>query len=82
MEFKNLILHNYKSISILIYITIFIIIILNRPIFLFNTNGSVKEFGLNHINKTVLPLWLIIIGISILSYIFVLFYLAYGFHRY
>lgn len=82
MEFQKLIIQNIKSISLLIYFVIFTLLILNKPIFLFNGDGSVKEFGLNNINKTVLPLWLIIIGIAILSYMGVLYYLAYGFHRY
>jgi len=82
MEFQKLIIQNIKSISLLIYVVFFILLILNKPIFLFNGDGSVKEFGLNNINKTVLPLWLIIIGIAILSYMGVLYYLAYGFHRY
>lgn len=82
MEFQKLIIQNIKSISLLIYVVIFTLLILNKPIFLFNGDGSVKEFGLNNINKTVLPLWLIIIGIAILSYMGVLYYLAYGFHRY
>jgi hypothetical protein len=82
MEFQKLIIQNIKSISLLIYVIFFTLLILNKPIFLFNGDGSVKEFGLNNINKTVLPLWLIIIGIAILSYMGVLYYLAYGFHRY
>lgn len=82
MEFQKLIIQNIKSISLLIYVVFFTLLILNKPIFLFNEDGSVKEFGLNNINKTVLPLWLIIIGIAILSYMCVLYYLAYGFHRY
>lgn len=82
MEFQKTIIHNIKSIAILIYIVSFISIILIKPIFLFNNDGTIKEFGLSNINKTVLPLWLIIIGIAILSYMAVLYYLAYGFHRY
>lgn len=82
MEFQKHIIQNIKSISLLIYVILFILVILNKPIFLFNEDGSVKEFGLSNINKTILPLWLIIIGIAILSYMGVLYYLAYGFHRY
>ena len=82
MEFQKTILQNIKSIYMLIYVSIFIGIILTKPVFLFNDDGSVKEFGLSNIHKTVLPLWLIIIGIAILSYMAVLYYLAYGFHRY
>ncbi len=82
MEFQKHIIQNIKSISLLIYVILFILLILNKPIFLFNEDGSVKEFGLSNINKTILPLWLIIIGIAILSYMGVLYYLAYGFHRY
>lgn len=82
MEFQKFAVQNIKSISLLIYVILFTLLIINKPIFLFNQDGSVKEFGLSNMNKTVLPLWLIIIGVAILSYMGVLYYLAYGFHRY
>ena len=60
---------NHKiQLSIILYVfTIFTIWIL-KPTILFNENGELKEFGINRYNKTVLPFWIVVILVSILSY--------------
>ena len=47
------------------------------PAFLYNIDGSIREFGVGYKNKTILPLWLFSIILGIISYIFVLYYLTY-----
>ena len=47
-----------------------------KPAFLYNTDGSLKQFGLGRKNKTVIPIWFISLILAILSYLFVLYYLA------
>ena len=47
-----------------------------QPAFLCNQDGSFKSFGLGYRNKTVVPMWLVVILIAILSYTAVLYYLG------
>jgi hypothetical protein len=42
-----------------------------NPSFLYNEDGSLREFGVGYSSKTVLPIWLIAILLGILSYLFV-----------
>ena len=48
-----------------------------KPGFLYNRDGSLREFGIGYTNKTIVPLWLFSIILGILSYVFVLYYLVY-----
>ncbi len=64
---------NVLIFSILFFLTSFYIIsFIIKPGFLYNEDGSIKQFGLGYKNKTILPFWLITIGIAVLSYL--LFY--------
>jgi len=66
--------NNIVLTSILIFLSIFLFIYYIKPIYLFNNDGSLKEFGIGYKNKTVFPLWVFSIVIGIFSYLFVLFY--------
>jgi hypothetical protein len=48
-----------------------------KPAFLYNKDGSIREFGVGYKNKTILPIWLLSIILGILSYLFVMYYVAY-----
>jgi hypothetical protein len=67
---------NKLLVSILLFIISFFIIFMLKPVFLFNTDGSIREFGVGYKNKTILPLWLLSIVLGILSYVFVLYALS------
>ena len=67
---------NAIIISITLFIIIFGIIQLLKPSFLYNTDGSLREFGVGYRNKTILPVWLLSIILGILCYTFVMYYLA------
>jgi len=43
----------------------------------YKDDGSIRQFGVGYRNKTILPVWLLAIILGILSYLFVLYYLAY-----
>ena len=43
---------------------------------MFKKDGSIRQFGIGYKEKTVLPIWLMAIVIAILSYVFVMYYLA------
>lgn len=66
---------NILYISIIIFLILFYILVLTKPTFLFDNDGSVKHFGVGHTTKTVLPLWFIALCLGILSYMMVLYYL-------
>jgi len=73
--YKSFIQKNTPLISIILFIVIFSIIQLLKPSFLYNNDGSIREFGIGYKNKTILPIWLLSIILGILCYVFVLFYL-------
>lgn len=63
------------SISIVIFAIVYCYLNYLKPAFLYNTNGSLREFGVGFKKKTVVPLWLITIFIAIMSYFSVLYYI-------
>ena len=67
---------NITLVAIIIFIIIFGIIQMLKPSFFYNTDGSIREFGIGYKNKTIMPIWLFSIILGILSYLFVLYYLA------
>jgi len=64
---------NSVSITILLFLLLFIFFINLKPSFLFNKFGGLRNFGLGKNNSTILPIWLLVIIISIISYVFILF---------
>lgn len=67
---------NINSFAILIFLALFLLINYVRPGFLYNNDGTLREFGLGFRRKTVLPIWLISIILGILSYLLVLYYIT------
>lgn len=72
---KAYIRQNIKYISIILFLVIFYVFVSAQPPFLFNVDGSVKQFGFGNTSKTILPIWLIAGVLGILSYMAVLYYL-------
>uniref|UniRef100_A0A6C0CS05 Uncharacterized protein n=1 Tax=viral metagenome TaxID=1070528 RepID=A0A6C0CS05_9ZZZZ len=73
---RNFIRRNITSISILLFATIYGIIVLSKPGFMYNKDGSLRQFGIGYQKKTILPAWLIAIVIAIISYFGVLYYIS------
>jgi Zn-dependent protease with chaperone function len=73
---KNYIRENITLISIILFIFMFGLIVIIKPGFLYNRNGSIREFGIGYKNKTILPIWLLSLILGIVSYLLVMFYLA------
>jgi hypothetical protein len=69
--------NNTNLVSIIIFLIIFGVVQFSKPDFLYNKDGSIREFGVGYKNKTILPLWLFSIVLGILSYVIVLYYLTY-----
>lgn len=68
--------NNTLLVSIIIFLLVFTICIMLQPSFLYNRDGSLREFGVGYKNKTILPVWLLSIILGILSYVFVLGYVS------
>ena len=66
---------NLVAISISVFITTYTIIVLMKPHFLYNKDGSLREFGIGFKKKTVVPVWLVSILLGIISY-YSMLYLA------
>ena len=63
--------HHKIQLSILLYTFTIATIWVIKPSILFNENGDLKEFGINRFNKTVLPFWIVVILVSVISYFIV-----------
>ena len=59
--------------SILVFLAAFATIQAFRPRFMYNEDGSLRQFGIGFKRKTVVPAWLVAIVIAILSYLLVLY---------
>lgn len=73
---RSFIRNNITSISILVYLTLYFVIVTFRPAFIFNNDGSLRTFGVGFRKKTVIPAWLLAITLAITSYFLILYYIA------
>jgi hypothetical protein len=74
--YRNIIRDNVTLVSIILFVIIFSMIQLSKPMFLYNTDGSIREFGVGYKNKTILPIWLLSIVLGIVCYLIVVYYIA------
>ena len=74
---RRYIRNNLVSISIVVFLIVFISIQYVKPGFIYNNDGSLRVFGVNNTKKTIFPIWLVTIMVAILSYVGVLYYLAF-----
>ena len=56
--------NNTTLVAIVVFLILFGLIQMTRPSFLFNNDGSLREFGVGYKNKTILPLWLFAIVLT------------------
>jgi hypothetical protein len=74
---RNFIRNNVTLVAIALFTILFGMIQMMKPAFLYNSDGSVREFGVGYKNKTIMPIWLFSIILGILSYLAVMYYLTY-----
>ena len=67
--FTTLIRNNLAGSAIALYVVVFMLVQYMTPSFLYNEDGSLREFGIGYSSKTVLPIWLVAIVLGILSYV-------------
>lgn len=73
--YKSFIKKYSISSAILLFLLIFIIFVYLKPCFLFNNDGSIRNFGLGKSKCSIIPIWLFSIFIAILSYVLVLYFI-------
>jgi hypothetical protein len=66
---KPFIRNNLAGTAILLYIIVFMLVQYANPSFIYNDDGSLREFGVGYSSKTILPIWLVAIILGILSYL-------------
>jgi len=67
---------NINSFAIIIFLLSFVLLNYSKPGFLYNNDGTLREFGLGHRRKTILPIWLLSIILGILSYLSVIYFIT------
>ena len=77
--YKRYIRENITLASTILFIIIFIIIQMTKPNFLYNKDGSLREFGIGYKNKTIFPIWLLSIILGIMCYLAVSYYINSGY---
>jgi hypothetical protein len=73
---RDFVINNITLVSIIIFLCLYLLILYFKPKLLFNNDNSLRNFGLGYKKKTIVPAWLLAIILSIISYFFVLYYLA------
>lgn len=71
---KRWVRHNKIVVAILIYIILFALVNVLKPAFMYNPDGSLKEFGVGYRKKTIIPVWLSSIILAIIAYFSVVYY--------
>jgi len=61
--------------SILLFLIIYFIIQYDKPLFIYNTNGTLRQFGVGYKKKTILPVWLLSILLAIICYMIIKYYI-------
>ena len=72
--YRSLIQKYQLSITIFIFLIIFSFITYLKPNFLFNNDGSIRQFGLGKNKCSIIPIWLFVILTAILIYVLVMYY--------
>lgn len=72
---RQFVVTNINLVSIIVFLLLFAIIMVTKPNIMFDKNGKPREFGIGYKNKTILPLWLAVIILAIISYLTILCYI-------
>mgnify|MGYP000916854725 CR=1 FL=1 len=74
--FRAFIRRNLTFISIILFASIFCFTQILKPGFLYENDGSLRQFGIGSDKKTILPIWLFSVILAIFSYLAILYSLA------
>lgn len=73
---RGFIRQHITTISIVIYVILYALVLLYKPGFIYNADGSLRQFGVGLKKKTVIPIWLLSIVLAIMTYFSVLYYVT------
>ncbi len=71
---KKFLINHINSLSIVLFLIIYFLINYLQPSVLYLDNGTLREFGLNQKNKTIIPIWLVVFILAIFSYLFSIYF--------
>jgi uncharacterized membrane protein YozB (DUF420 family) len=74
--YRDFINKHMTSVAIICFLVLYSLIIAYKPSFLYNSDGSLREFGVGQSRKTVVPAWLLAIVIGIMSYFAIIYYVT------
>jgi len=74
---RNFIRRNIVAFAILVFVLAYIVVITYQPSFLYKEDGTLRSFGIGYRQKTVVPMWFVVISMAIFSYVVVHYYLLY-----
>ena len=74
---RQFVIQNINLVSVVIFLLLFALIMYIKPNIIFDKTGKPREFGIGYKNKTILPLWLTVIILAILSYLAILCFINY-----
>lgn len=77
MEASKLILKNRLFVSVFVFAVLFSLVVIVKPSFIFERDGAFREFGVGNTTKTVVPMWLFVILMALLSYYVVNYFILY-----
>jgi heme/copper-type cytochrome/quinol oxidase subunit 2 len=75
---RQFIVNNIMLVSLVIFLILFALLLIYKPTLMFDKNGKPREFGIGYKNKTILPLWLMVIILAIAAYLCILCYVNFN----
>jgi hypothetical protein len=66
---------NYLNTAVLSFVVLFVMIQMIKPNLIYNMDGSLRPFGIGYRRKTVVPLWFVVILLSIFTYSAAIYFL-------
>lgn len=69
---RNFARNQTLMLSVVLFLVVFYLVNYMKPKFLYNINGSIRQFGIGYRNKTIFPIWIMAICLALLCHIFVL----------
>ena len=79
---RQFIINNIMLVSLVLFLILFAIILTYKPGLMFDKNGKPREFGIGYKNKTILPFWLMVILLAIISYFCILCYINFNKYKF
>jgi uncharacterized membrane protein YozB (DUF420 family) len=72
--YRHFIEKNPTLVSLILFLVLYYAILVGKPDFLYNSDGSLRQFGVGYRKKTIFPIWLMSLILGILCYLFVIVY--------